>query len=191
MTTKQKEPKQKESSARSTHDSNGHADEQSDNNANNIRIIKKYPNRRVYDTHQSQYIKMDDLREMVIANIAFQVIDTQNKQDVTRSVLLQIILEQESEINPLFTSDNLRNFIRYSDNKNNQFFSQYLNQSLDFFQQQQEQFSKNMTDMFSSSPMEMFSTFTQSNADMWSQMQDAFMQQFQSTDSSDKEKNKD
>jgi len=59
-----------------------------------IRIIKKYPNRRVYDTHLSKYIKVDDLRDMVINGIDFQVIETQTKEDVTRSVLLQIILKK-------------------------------------------------------------------------------------------------
>ena len=66
-----------------------------------IRIIKKYPNRRVYDTHLSRYIKVDDLRDMIIDGIEFKVIDSKTKEDVTRSVLLQIILEQESENNLL------------------------------------------------------------------------------------------
>ena len=163
------------------------------NTEDNIRVIKKYPNRRVYDTHESKYIKIDDLRDMIVAGIPFKVIDTQSKEDVTRSVLLQIILEQESETNPLFTTDNLRNFIRYYGNQNSQFFSQYMNQSLSFFQQhfqqQQEQFTKSMQDAFNiSNPMDMFSKYTQANAEMWQQMQDSFFQQF-SANSDDKNGN--
>jgi polyhydroxyalkanoate synthesis repressor PhaR len=104
-----------------------------------IRIIKKYPNRRVYDTHLSRYIKVDDLRDMIIDGIAFKVIDSKTKEDVTRSVLLQIVLEQESENTPLFSSENLMHFIRYYDHNHSVMFSAYLTQSLQFFNQQQDQ----------------------------------------------------
>lgn len=143
-----------------------------------IRIIKKYPNRRVYDTAQSKYIKIEDLRQMIIDDINFQVIDTKSKQDVTRSVLLQIILEQESENNPLFTSDNLKNFIRYSNPQQHQFFSDYLSQSLNFFNQQQEQFSANMKEFISQNPIDMFAQFNKKNLDMWQSMQKSFFDQF-------------
>lgn len=144
----------------------------------NIRVIKKYPNRRVYDTDQSKYIKIDDLRQMVIDGIDFQVIDTKSKKDVTRSVLLQIILEQESENNPLFTSDNLKHFIRYSNPQQHQFFSDYLSHSLNFFNQQQEQFSSNMKEFMSQNPMDMFTPFNKKNLDMWQSMQKSFFDQF-------------
>ena len=144
----------------------------------NIRIIKKYPNRRVYDTHESKYIKVDDLRQMIIDDIDFQVIDTQSKKDVTRSVILQIILDQESETNPLFTNENLKNFIRYSSTKQNQFFSDYLSQSLNFFNQQQEQFSNNIQDFISANPVDTFSEMSKKNMDMWRNMQESFFDQF-------------
>ena len=144
----------------------------------NIRIIKKYPNRRVYDTHESKYIKVDDLRQMIIDDIDFQVIDTQSKKDVTRSVILQIILDQESETNPLFTNENLKNFIRYSSTQQNQFFSDYLSQSLNFFNQQQEQFSNNIQDFISANPVDTFSEMSKKNMDMWRNMQESFFDQF-------------
>ena len=143
-----------------------------------IRIIKKYPNRRVYDTHESKYIKIDDLRQMIISNIDFQVIDTQSKEDVTRSVILQIILEQESETNPLFTNENLKNFIRYSSTQQNQFFSDYMTQSLSFFNQQQEQFSTNIKDFMSQTPVNTFSDLSKQNMEMWRNMQKSFFDQF-------------
>jgi len=116
----------------------------------NIRIIKKYPNRRVYDTHESKYIKVDDLRQMIIDDIDFQVIDTQSKEDVTRSVILQ----------------------------QNQFFSDYLSQSLNFFNQQQEQFSNNIKDFISANPVDTFSEMSKKNMDMWRNMQESFFDQF-------------
>lgn len=139
-----------------------------------VRIIKKYPNRRVYDTHDSKYIKVSDIRDMVIAGTAFKVIDSQSKEDVTRSVLLQIIIEQEAESNPLFTSDNLQNFIRYYGNNQSEAFNQFFNQSLEFFHQQQEQFKLGMQEMMNHNPVDMFNDFNKKNTEMWQQFQKSF-----------------
>ena len=139
-----------------------------------IRVIKKYPNRRVYDTQQSKYIKIDDIRDMVIAGIAFKVIDSQSKKDVTRSVLLQIILEQESDNNPLFTSENLQHFIRYYSQNHHQMFSEYLTQSLSFFNQQfSGVMQQSSADMFSQ-----LNELNQKNIETWQGMQNAFFEQF-------------
>ena len=77
------------------------------------RIIKKYPNRRLYDTEKSQYVTLQQIRSLVLDEIPFIVIDQKSEDDITRSILLQIIFEQESETNPLFSNDNLERFIRY------------------------------------------------------------------------------
>ena len=145
-----------------------------------VRIIKKYPNRRVYDTTQSKYIKIDDLRQMIIDGVDFQVIDSQSKDDVTRSVVLQIILEQESETNPLFTTENLKNFIRYSNPQQHQFFSDYLSQSLNFFNQQQDQFKTNLNDLMTQNPVDTFNEFNKKNLEMWQNIQQSFFDQFSS-----------
>jgi len=147
---------------------------------NKIRIIKKYPNRRVYDTHLSKYIKIDDLRDMVIDGIEFQVIETQTKEDVTRSILLQIILEQESDNDPLFTSENLKHFIRYYGNQHSDVFSTYLTQSLTFFSQQQEQMGQQFSELFKQNPMDSFTEFNQKGVEMWQDMQKQFFDSFQS-----------
>ncbi len=68
------------------------------------RIIKKYPNRRLYDTEKSQYVTLQQIRELVLEEIPFIVIDQKSNAEITRSILLQIILEQESETDPLFWS---------------------------------------------------------------------------------------
>lgn len=59
------------------------------------RLIKKYPNRRLYDTSESRYITLEEVREMVLKEIPFKVVDRQSNEDITRNILLQIIMEQE------------------------------------------------------------------------------------------------
>jgi polyhydroxyalkanoate synthesis repressor PhaR len=153
-----------------------------------IRIIKKYPNRRVYDTHLSKYIKVVDLRDMIINGIEFKVIDSKTKEDVTRSVLLQIILEQESDNNPLFSSENLLHFIRYYDHSNSAIFSAYLTQSLQFFNQQQDQLNQQFADLLTRNPVDNFNQFNQQNIDMWQGFQKQFFDSFAATKPSDQDK---
>ena len=137
------------------------------------RIIKKYPNRRIYDTHDSKYITVSDVREMVVAGIEFKIIDAQSEKDITRSVLLQIIIDQESESDPLFSTDNLQNFIRYYGENQQQGFSDFINQSLTFFQQQQDQFQSSVNDMMDGNPVKVWTEMSQRNLKMWQDMQGA------------------
>tara|TARA_R110000824_G_scaffold52692_4_gene146083 strand:- start:13159 stop:13662 length:504 start_codon:yes stop_codon:yes gene_type:complete len=148
-----------------------------------IRILKKYPNRRIYDTHDSVYINLEDVRKMIVQGIDFKVLDSKSNADLTRSVLLQLITEQESESNPLFSADNLKNFIHYYDQNQQQLFSEYINQSLSFFQHQQEQFNQGVQEMMNVSPMKIFSEYSKRNAQMWQKMQESFF-----ADSSNKNK---
>ena len=69
-----------------------------------VRTIKKYPNRRLYDTANSGYITLVDVKQMVLEQIDFQVIDAKSGEDLTRAILLQIILEEESGGLPMFSS---------------------------------------------------------------------------------------
>jgi polyhydroxyalkanoate synthesis repressor PhaR len=139
-----------------------------------VRVLKKYPNRRIYDTHQSAYINLDDVKKMVLDGIDFKVVDSKSNTDLTRSVLLQLIIEQESESNPLFSAENLKSFIHYYDQNQQQLFSEYLNQSLSFFQKQQKQFNQGMQDMIAANPMKLFSEYSKRNTQMWQKMQKSF-----------------
>ena len=78
-----------------------------------VRAIKKYPNRRLYDTKTSSYITLTDVKDMVMACEQFVVIDAKTGEDLTRSILLQIILEEESGGVPLFSAPSLSNLIRF------------------------------------------------------------------------------
>jgi polyhydroxyalkanoate synthesis repressor PhaR len=77
------------------------------------RTLKKYPNRRLYDTRTSGYITLADVKRMVLAGEDFEVRDAKTGDDLTRSILLQIILEEESGGVPMFSSDMLANLIRF------------------------------------------------------------------------------
>ena len=154
---------------------------------NNLRIIKKYPNRRIYDTQDSKYITINDVRDMVVDGVEFKIVDAKSGDDITRSVLLQIIIEQESETNPLFSTDNLQNFIRYYGENQQQAFSDFINQSVSFFQQQQQQFQSNMEEMLEQNPVKVWSDISKKNLEMWQQMQGAFFGQ--SPDPGKKDKN--
>lgn len=82
-------------------------------NAGSPRVLKKYPNRRLYDTQTSAYITLADVKAMVLAAEAFEVRDAKSGEDLTRSILLQIILEEESGGVPLFTTQMLAQIIRF------------------------------------------------------------------------------
>ena len=79
---------------------------------NSPRLIKKYSNRRLYDTHTSTHVTLADIRQMVIEEIPFQVVDAKSGEDLTRSILMQIIQEAESD-EPIFSSDMLKSIIRF------------------------------------------------------------------------------
>ncbi|MBS1190238.1 MAG: Polyhydroxyalkanoate synthesis repressor PhaR [Rhodocyclaceae bacterium] len=108
-----------------------------------VRLIKKYPNRRLYDTKTSAYITLDDVKELVLKYEAFQVVDAKTGEDLTRSILLQIILEEETGGVPLFSCDLLSGFIRFYGNAMQGMLGKYLENNMktfvDFQQKLQDQ----------------------------------------------------
>lgn len=133
------------------------------------RVIKKYPNRRLYDTHQSKYITLTHVKELVMAGVDFQVLDTNSNEDLTRSILLQIIMEEESRGKPIFSEKTLAHLIRFYGGTVQGVFGQYLEESLSTFSKQQELFTK-----ASNNPMENIGQLTQQNLKMWTEMQNSF-----------------
>lgn len=107
-----------------------------------VRIIKKYANRRLYDTTTNAYITLDDIKNLVIDKTAFKVIDAKNGNDITQNTLLQIIAEQEMGANPLFTADILQDFIRFYHENAHDRFRQSLEQMMRLFAQQRDMFSQ-------------------------------------------------
>jgi polyhydroxyalkanoate synthesis repressor PhaR len=78
-----------------------------------VRTIKKYPNRRLYDTQTSSYVTLSDVKSLVLAHEEFKVLDAKTEEDLTRAILLQIILEEEAGGVPLFTTPMLSQMIRF------------------------------------------------------------------------------
>jgi len=107
--------------------------------AEKIRLIKKYPNRRLYDTRTSTYITLVDVKELVIHNEEFQVVEAKSGEDLTRSILLQIILEAEAGGAPMFTSDLLAQMIRFYGHAMQGMMGQYLESNIKAFANMQAQ----------------------------------------------------
>ena len=103
------------------------------------RVIKKYPNRRLYDTVESRYITLGDVRRLVIEKIDFVVVDKKNSADITRSILLQVIAEQEHLPDPMLTPEFLVNVIRSYGSVGQSQVSAHLEQSLRQFLNQHPQ----------------------------------------------------
>ena len=101
------------------------------------RLIKKYPNRRLYDTRTSSYITLADVKELVLNNEIFQVLDAKTGEDLTRSILLQIILEEEAGGAPMCSSDLLSHMIRFYGNAMQGMMGKYLESNIKAFTEMQ------------------------------------------------------
>ena len=102
------------------------------------RLIKKYPNRRLYDTRTSTYITLADVKALVLKHEEFRVVDAKTGDDLTRSILLQIILEEEAGGAPMFTSDLLAQMIRFYGNAMQGMMGQYLENNIKAFADMQQ-----------------------------------------------------
>ena len=98
------------------------------------RIIKKYPNRRLYDTKLSKYITLESVKKLVVENEKFIIEDTKSKKDLTKNILLQIISEQEENTKSLFSSELLFHFIRFYDDLSKIDAVDYLKKSFDMLE---------------------------------------------------------
>ena len=104
------------------------------------RLIKKYPNRRLYDTKTSSYITLGDVKQLVLNNEIFHVADAKTNEDLTRSILLQIILEEEAAGSPIFTSTMLSQIIRFYGNAMQNIMGTFLEKNLQAFMDIQASF---------------------------------------------------
>ena len=98
-----------------------------------VRLIKKYPNRRLYDTQTSTYITLADVKQLVLDNENFQVVDAKSAEDLTRPILLQIILEEEAGGMPMFSAEMLSQIIRFYGNAMQGMMGSYLEKNIQAF----------------------------------------------------------
>ena len=139
------------------------------------RIIKKYPNRRLYDTEVSRYVTLEDVRSLVLQEIPFQVRDARTNEDLTRSILLQIIMEQEADGEPMFSEQVLAKIIRSYGDSLQGMMASYLERSLNLFVEQQERMQDQMKTMMGSDPLSMMREITERNLSIWQEMQEGLI----------------
>ena len=129
-----------------------------------MRILKKYPNRRLYDTQESVYVTLEDVRKMVLEKNPVQVLDSKTGKDLTRSVLLQIISEQETEGHePLLTNKVLQQIIRFYGDSMQGVLSRYLEQSIMTFLDQQETYQRRMREVLNANPIKLMQRMADQN----------------------------
>ena len=139
------------------------------------RVIKKYPNRRLYDTVESRYITLDDIRKLVTDKVDFVVIDKKTDEDITRTILLQVISEQEHAGSPMMSQDFLSQIIRSYGGTMQNMVGDYLEQSLNLFSAQQAQIRDRVKSMVGLDPMSTMANLAQDNMRRWTQMQETFL----------------
>ena len=126
-----------------------------------LRLIKKYPNRRLYDTKTSSYITLADVKQMVLKQEEFQVVDAKSGDDLTRQILLQIILEEEQGGVPMFSSDLLSQLIRSYGSAMQGFMGTYLEKNVEAFQQLQKALQEQSQRMYGDN--------SRASQDLWAQ----------------------
>ena len=147
-----------------------------------VRLIKKYPNRRLYDTKTSSYITLADVKQMVLKNEEFQVLDAKTNEDLSRQILLQIILDEESGGMPMFSSDLLSQMIRSYGSAMQGFMGSYLEKNLEGFQQMQKALQEQSQKLYgdnSKSSQEIWAQFMNMQGPAMQGLMQAYMEQSQ------------
>lgn len=128
------------------------------------RVIKKYPNRRLYDTQTSAYVTLSDIKKLVMAQEAFKVVDAKTNEDLTRSILMQIILEEESAGMPIFSTESLKHIIRFYGHALQGVMAPFLETNLVKFIEMQNQYSSQSQKLGQAMTPESWMKFMQQNA---------------------------
>ena len=149
---------------------------------NPLRLIKKYPNRRLYDTKTSSYITLVDVKQMVLKQEDFHVVDAKTGDELTRQILLQIILEEESGSVPMFSSDLLSQMIRSYGGAMQGFMGSYLEKNVEAFQQMQKSLQDQSQRIYgdnSRASQELWSQFMNLQGPAMQSLMQAYMEQSQ------------
>jgi len=146
------------------------------------RLIKKYPNRRLYDTETSTYITLADVKQLVLEQEEFQVLDAKSQEDLTRSILLQIILEEEAGGVPMFTSPMLAHMIRFYGHAMQGMMGTYLEKNIQAFIDIQQKMKEQLGDptrLYDGKGFgpELWTQFLQGQAPMMQSMMGSYMEQ--------------
>jgi len=136
-----------------------------------MREFKKYPNRRLYDTAESCYVTVEDIRKIVLKGETIHVLDSKTSKDLTRSVLLQIISEQEGEGHePILTNRVLEQLIRFYGAPMQNVVSRYIEQSITTFLDHQEKYRSRIQDLAGAEPLGLMRKALEQNMEFWNRL---------------------
>jgi polyhydroxyalkanoate synthesis repressor PhaR len=136
------------------------------------RVIRKYPNRRLYDTVESRYVTLADVRRLVTERVDFVVLDRKTQQDITRSILLQVIAEQEGAGEALMSRDFLSQVIRTYGSGLQEFVGRYLDESIQQFAREQRDLRDKFKNVVGIDPLETVTAVAQKNYQRWKALQE-------------------
>jgi len=131
------------------------------------RLIKKYANRRLYDTTKSRHVTLADIRDLIVSGVDVRIIDDTSDADITRALLLQIIVDQEQAGDPLLPQVLLTQLIRFYGNPMQHMMGDYLQQSVQTFTTQQNAFQKQMANVLTSGPVDAMQGLMKQNLAAW------------------------
>lgn len=155
------------------------------------RLIKKYPNRRLYDTAISSYVTLEDVKGLVLDGVEFEVTDAKTGDDLTRTILLQIISEEEEGGEPIFSSELLAQIIRAYGGNMQSLLTSYLEKSMELWADQQRELRERArTFMDASNPMNMLSQITEQNLAMWQKAMESFKTDLKDSQAKDSSRDK-
>jgi polyhydroxyalkanoate synthesis repressor PhaR len=146
-------------------------------NMSNERVIKKYANRRLYDSTGSRHVTLDDLRKMIVSGDKVKVIDDKSGEDLTRAVLLQVIAEQEQFGTPVLSLELMESIIRFYGNPVQELLTRYMEQSVGALVRQQQVMRAEMAKVLEG-PMAPMAEFARQNMEQWSKIQASMMTAF-------------
>ena len=162
----------------STYDLPKHRSFDSRSGTDNVRTIKKYPNRRLYDTKESRYITLNDIRQLVIEEEDFEVIDKKTGKTITRSVLLHVIAEQEENGDSVMSQDFLAHIIRAYNGQLPQIVRGYLEGSLRLFLEQHQKAGDTLKNLVDTEPLAAMTDLAQKNLGEWLDLQKEMLRAF-------------
>ena len=143
----------------------------------NERVIKKYANRRLYDSTGSRHVTLDDIRKMIVSGDKVKVIDDKSGEDLTRAVMLQVISEQEQFGTPVLSLELLESIIRFYGNPVQEMLTRYMEQSVGSLVRQQQVMRTEMAKVLEG-PMAPMAEFARQNMEQWAKIQNSMMSAF-------------
>ena len=139
------------------------------------RTIKKYANRRLYDTQASRHVTLNGIRELVASGEDVVVMDDTSGEDITRSILLQVISEQEQGGRPILSADMLKHIIRFYGNPLQELMGGYLERSMEGFMNQQKILQDQIQKTMGATSSGTMQSIAQKNVEAWTQLQKSFL----------------